>query len=294
MARAEQQMAMFTDRGVGEDLRELVAREPVDAIVIDHLLWGALAIAPECGKPFATLVHTLYGQQRDSWTDGPGAAIAQRFGFRPVELWHASRVVVVATAPELDPVDARPAHVVHTGVVWQGRPRPAVRETPPLVLLSLSTLALDGQLDVLQRACDALAELPVRAIVATGGAALRPPPNVDLVAYAPHETLMPRASLVITHGGHATTTTALAHDLPLLIIPTFPLGDQPAIARLLADRGAALHLDATAGVDRMRAAIAALLDDVRYRNAAGELGAAIRRADGAHAAADAIETLVAS
>ncbi len=153
MAGAQQHMAIFTDAGIGEDVADLLAREPADALVIDHLLWGALKMAPRYDRPYATLVHTLYGQQRDSWTHGPGAQVARGFGFAPTELWHASQLVLIATPPELDPASTErlPTHVRYTGAVWQGSPRPAAPETPPLVLISLSTLAEDGQGEVTSR-----------------------------------------------------------------------------------------------------------------------------------------------
>jgi UDP:flavonoid glycosyltransferase YjiC (YdhE family) len=293
MAGAQQTMAIFTDPGIGEDVAHLVARQPPAAILIDHLLWAALKIAPRCGRPYATLVHTLYGQQRDSWTRGPGAQVARGFGFEPAELWHASQLVLVATPPELDPASADhlAAHVMYTGAVWQGAPRPAAPETPPLVLISLSTLAEQGQGEVIQRLLDAVAPLPVRAIATVGSlerASFRPPPNVELLASAPHETLLPRASLMISHGGHATAMATLSRDVPMLILPMFPLGDQPEMARLLAQHGAAVHLDKDSDVTRLRAAIEMVLADPSYRAAAGKLGRAIRRADGAETAARAL------
>jgi UDP:flavonoid glycosyltransferase YjiC (YdhE family) len=87
-----------------------------------------------------------------------------------VRLWLQARVVLVATLRELDPASSEelPANVVYTGPVWQGRPRPAMPEARPLVLVSLSTIAEDGQAAVLQRTLDALAALPVRTVATTG------------------------------------------------------------------------------------------------------------------------------
>jgi hypothetical protein len=53
--------------------------------------------------------------------------VARRFGFDPVEQWHASQLVLVATPAEFDPASAErlPAHVMYTGAVWQGSRQPA-------------------------------------------------------------------------------------------------------------------------------------------------------------------------
>jgi len=65
----------------------------------------------------------------------------------------------------------------------------------PLVVVGLSTtyLAHDALLD---RVVAALADLPVRALVTTGGASLRsaPPPNIHVEQFVPHVDVMPEAS----------------------------------------------------------------------------------------------------
>jgi UDP:flavonoid glycosyltransferase YjiC (YdhE family) len=80
----------------------------------------------------------------------------------------------------------------------------------------------------------------------------------------------------------------LSRDVPMLILPTFPFGDQPEMGCLLAQHGAALHLDKDSEVPQLRAAIETLLADPSYRAGAGKLGHAIRRADGAETAAGAL------
>jgi UDP:flavonoid glycosyltransferase YjiC (YdhE family) len=291
-------VGVFADRGMGADLVATLAKEPADAVVIDHLLWGALSEARGVGVPYATLVHTLLGQQRGVWSGGPGAALASSLGFEPAALWRSSGLMLVATMPALDPDGTRdlPSHALYTGPVWQGRPVPASGGTPPLVLVSLSTFPLEGQAEALQRILDALATLNVRAIATTGPsvepALLRAPANVELMRFAPHEDLMPRASLVISHGGHSTVTAALARDLPMLLLPMFPLGDQPAVARAVEACGAGLALAKESDVGAIRAAVSRLLGDPSYRTAAAALGKTIREKDGAEVAADALLRLV--
>ena len=289
MPAATQHLRVFTDAGLARAVAALVDAQSFDLIVVDHLLWAVLRELSDRDRPFATLVTTLYGQQRDSWTRGRGAAVARQFGYSPVELWHRGRLVVAVTLPELDPPEPG---VLISGPAWQGSPRPAPPRVDPAVLVSLSTLAQAGQTRVIQRILDALGALPVRATVTTGRgvdpAALRPPANSRVVPYAPHEKLLPQMSLVISHGGHSTAMAALARDLPLLLPPMFSLSDQPAVARALADRGVALTLPKEAGSREIRTAVETLLGDPAYRTAAAALGAAIRRRDGADVAADAL------
>lgn len=102
-------------------------------------------------------------------------------------------------------------------------PPAAPTVTSGKVLVSLSSLHYPGQLDTLQSIMDAVADLPLPIVVTTGNAVrpeeLRRPPNVEIHGYVPHAKLMPDMSLLVGHRGHSTTMQALAHDLPVVIVP---------------------------------------------------------------------------
>ena len=293
------QLSIFADRGIGNDLLLVVREQAPDLVVIDHLLFGAQQAADRAGLKRAILVHTLYGQQRQTWTTGMGRFQMWLRGLRPVELWARSDLILATTLPDIDSYAPVPERVHHTGPVWQGgKPEPAMPAAgEPLILVSLSTLYQDGQARALQAILDALARLPVRVMVTTGPSldptTMRAPANVELHQYLPHEEVLPRASLVVGHGGHSTAMAALARDLPLLIMPMFALGDQPVVGRALERLGAARVLPKTASPDQIAASVRALLADTSYRIAAQALGAKIRQRDGAVAAADALEGLLA-
>ena len=84
--------------------------------------------------------------------------------------------------------------------------------------------------------------LDARVVVTTGPvidpAALRAPDNAEVHRFVPHADLMPSVSLVIGHGGHGTTMQALAHDLPLVLMPMHPMLDQPLVGRSVEQAGA--------------------------------------------------------
>ncbi len=54
---------------------------------------------------------------------------------------------------------------------------------------------------------------------------------------------MPHAAAIVGHGGHGTTLGALAHGVPLVVLPLFS-GDQWANARAVARAGVGVALDA--------------------------------------------------
>lgn len=292
---AQVQLGVFGDRGMGDDLLHAVADNPPDFVVIDCLLFGVLEAAQRAGLKHAVLVHTLYHQQRDFWTTGPGAMMMRLRGFRPPRLWLRANVLLVTTLRELDQYSNVPATLRHTGPVWQGgQPMPA---TPapgePLVLASLSTMYQDGQVQAMQAIVDALATLPVRGLVTTGPSieptALRSAANVEIRRYVPHAEVLPQASLVIGHGGHSTAMAALGHDLPLVIMPMFMLGDQPEVGRVLERAGAARVVSKKATPADIASAARAMLADGAHRAAAQALGTLIRQRDGAAEAADVLE-----
>ena len=103
---------------------------------------------------------------------------------------------------------------------------------------------------------------------------------------------MPSASLFVGHGGHGTTMQALAHDLPMLVMPMDRLADQPTVGRSLAEAGAGRVVAKSASVDGVAPLVAGLLADGPHRTAAARLGAAVRAMPGATLGADALEELL--
>lgn len=138
--------------------------------------------------------------------------------------------------------------------------------TEPLVLVAFSTTFM-GQERILRRVVRALETLPVRAIVTTGPAldpsTFRAPPNVTIVRSAPHGALLPRAALVVTHGGHGTVIRALAHGVPVVCMP---IGrDQSDNAARAEAIGAGVSISHRASTRSIRRAIARAVHDVDLR-----------------------------
>lgn len=288
-------VSVFSDTGPGEDLVASASRESTDLVVADCLLFGALEAAERAGLPRAVLMHTFYPFLLRTWARGPMGRLVRMKGRRPLRLWSGADLTVVTTLRELEPAATAKEGwpLRHTGVVWQGTPSPSRPGAEPLVLVSLSTTDFPGQAAALQSILDGLSGLPVRVIATTGPAVspamLRPPKNAEVRQFVPHADLMPEASLVVTHGGHATAMLALAHDVPLLVMPMHPMLDQPMIGRSLEAHGAARMLSKKASPEAIRTAARDLLNDDAYRRAAADLGARIRERDGA---ATAVDTMV--
>jgi MGT family glycosyltransferase len=148
----------------------------------------------------------------------------------------------------------------------------------PLVLVAMSSTFQD-QVGCLQRVIDALGRLPVRGLVTTGpaihSAALSSPPNVTVVASAPHHKVLQQAALVVTHGGHGTVVKALAAGVPLVVLPHGR--DQADNAIRITERGAGRTLPRSSSPSAIAGAVEAVLGEQSYRSAAARLGTALRR-----------------
>ncbi len=164
---------------------------------------------------------------------------------------------------------------------------------PPLVF-SLGSAAVHAGERFLHESLSAACQLGARTVLLTGSAEMRErlptplPSGVLALDAAPHALLFPRAAAVVHHGGIGTSAEALRAGRPMLVVPHgFDQFDNAARLQRL---GVAEVLPAT----RYRAAgaahrLQALLDQPRYRRCALDPAQRLREADGAQAAADAVE-----
>jgi UDP:flavonoid glycosyltransferase YjiC (YdhE family) len=279
---------VFHDAGLGADVVASITREPVDAVIVDCMLLGVLKEVQRAGTPTIVIAHSFMNFWH-RWRRNPVTAVfSARLGVRADRLWDAAEAVIVTALPELDAASG------DAGPTWVGPVVPAASapSTGDAVLVSLSSINLPGQRAVLQRAIDAVAELGLPLIVTTGpaisAADLRVPAGAEVHAYLPHPEAMRRARLVIGHGGHGTTMTALAHDLPLVMIPLHPMIDQPMVAGAVQQAGAGIALKKSASSHAIAAAVRRLLDEPSYRAGAARLVASIRQTDAGAVAADRI------
>jgi UDP:flavonoid glycosyltransferase YjiC (YdhE family) len=295
----EETARLGSDRGLEDEVRERVRGVGADAALVDSLMPSSLRGARRAGVPTAVLFHTFLEYWVRGYRRGPVAMLARLRGAGPLAEWNAADARIVTADPDLDPAAHRTsspaAPATWVGAAEHGAPATPDASAPPLVVVSLSTTWFPGQTDAYRRIIAALGALPVRAIVTLGG--LEPdeplvaPPNVEVHAFARHDELFSHASLVIGHGGHSTTFRALAHGVPVILMPMHPLLDQPMIAAAVARAGAGSALPRTAASGRIAGAVTAVLADPGVRAAAVRIGERIRSTDAAAAAATALERL---
>jgi UDP:flavonoid glycosyltransferase YjiC (YdhE family) len=64
------------------------------------------------------------------------------------------------------------------------------------------------------------------------------PVNAELHSHLSHAEVVPTVSLEIGHAGHATTLAAVAHDLPVMVLPMAEIMDRVKIGQILDQAGA--------------------------------------------------------
>jgi MGT family glycosyltransferase len=167
---------------------------------------------------------------------------------------------------------------------------PTIRDRPLVYVTFGSVLGgLEEAHSVYRTALDAVAELPVRALMTVGRRfevnALTPSSNTRVEQWVAQADVLAAADLVVCHGGSGTTNGALAAGLPLVICPLF--ADQTTNAESIERIGAGIvvrsHSPTAGGVasldrddaDALASAIVTCLQEPAYRHAAQHVASAI-------------------
>ncbi|HET6966157.1 MAG TPA: glycosyltransferase [Acidimicrobiales bacterium] len=205
--------------------------------------------------------------------------------------------VLVMTSPSFDFAalsGARlPANVRYVGpqVGSVERPRAGPIHDPPRILVSLGTTYQDQQ-PLLRRIVDAVATLPVQALVTTGPAVrleIEPPANVDVVEWVAHEEVLADVDLVVTHAGLGTVMAGLAHGVPLVCLP---IGrDQFDNAARVLHSGAGLRISEDANVSDVARTIGDALSDAELTAKARRLAREMTRDTVGDAAVGQLESI---
>ncbi len=287
--RARQMFTTLAVPPMARDLRSLVARWRPDVLLHEEGEYAAPLVAALTGLPCVT----------HSWPSPARPAVGRQLldeGLRAV--WHDAG----ATGPVrqvgghyldscppllqgdgLRAVDAPVTPVRPTG--FDGPPQPPppwLSSLPrPAVYVTLGTEPAFSRPELLQRLVDAAASVVPAVVVSTGPhpvEAVRAQAGVHAVQYLPQSLVLPAVDGVVCHGGAGTTSGALLHGLPVLVVPGPAPSQQAAAARVTA-AGLGQHLSwEQADLDALAAAVRRLVDPDGLR----------ARAQAARAALDAL------
>ena len=124
----------------------------------------------------------------------------------------------------------------------------------------------------------ALADMNVTVVASTGGRPVETlgqlPDNCRAAEFLPYDQLLPATSTIISTGGYGTVMLAHAHGVPAVIAPGAE--DKPEVAARVAFHGTGIDLrTGTPTHSQIRDAVARVLDDSSYRQAAATLSSAL-------------------
>jgi len=279
-----------TARERATKVRQLCEAWHPDIVVCDEMDFGALVAAEALGIPYTTVITIGSGALvRLELIREPLNSLRNEHGLPPdPELTMLRRHLVIYPFPPSfrDPAYPLPpnAHAIRAVVAegassgddasWLAR-----RAARPLIYFTLGTIFNLESGDLFERVLAGLRELPLDVVV-TVGRELDPqvlgpqPSNVHVRSYIPQSLLLPHCELVVSHAGSGSVVGALAHGLPMVLLPIG--ADQPFNAARCEDLHVGRVLNALkATSEDVQLAAMAVLGDVTYRQNAKRLQAEI-------------------
>jgi len=261
-------------------IREQAARWKADLLVCDEMDFGSMLAAEHLSLPYATMLVIASGLlAKKEWLDEPLTRQREEYGLSPDPgLVMLSRYLVLSPFPPgfRDPRSPLPATAhsfrpsasnIGDAPAWLDHFSPK-----PTVYVTLGTDFNIGSGDLFERILEGLQTLPID-VIATVGRDIDPaefgpqPENVRIERYIDQWFVLPRCDLMVCHAGSGSVSAALAHGLPMLLLP---LGaDQQFNAQRSRELGIALTLDPLEATPRMvQNAAATLLAGEDFRHVA--------------------------
>ena len=201
-----------------------------DLMVHENAELAAPLVAAVLGLPLAThafggavpepILAAAAGRVADTW---------RRYGLEPAPLAGCYRSAYLDICPpsvQAVPIDhistrlpVRP--VPYAGELSASDDFPLTGDLRPLVYVTIGTVRTPAELAA---AVAGVASLDVRVLATIGPNgdvdSLGPqPPNVVVKRFVPQTLVLPKASVVVSHGGSGTFLGALGHGIPQLCVP---------------------------------------------------------------------------
>ena len=276
--------AIYSQRICGPDLAlalaPAVADSAADAIVFDCLLLNAISAAEQLETPSAVIVHFLWYEylselpnDYDEWIELVNET-REQLGLDRLppatgipDLW--DRMDAILSLPPPTWTRGRlPDKVLEVGPIANEPKGESIWTLPwppdddtPLIVISLSSSYMHQE-DLLERLAAAASGVAANTVLSLAGAisrdAVRVPEAVEVVDWLNFQVVLPHTDLLVTHGGQATVSAGMRHEVPLLICP---LGrDQSRVGGHVVEDGTGILLDPSASLDEIRKSMTRLLD----------------------------------
>ena len=240
-------------------VREAIEAYRPDVLCVDRETFAGAIAARASGLPWATIATTSMDRKESmgllqrvfEWTEQRLADLQRQTGLEPVAMVEESpHLVIVFTTLTLMGTESPDPNVYRfVGPSFHHRTRTGheddfpwndLRDDLPKVLVSLGTLN-PGRGDRFFRAvAEGLGGGELQVILVAPETFGPFPENFIVRPWVPQLELLPRVSAVVCHAGQNTVAEALAHALPLVVLPI--KDDQPVVAAQVTGAGVGLRL----------------------------------------------------
>ncbi|MFD5248095.1 glycosyltransferase [Amycolatopsis sp. NPDC058340] len=252
-----------------------------DLLVCDEADHGAMIAAERSGLPHATVLVTAAGVLiRAELIDDALNEVRAANGLPPqrnLEMAYRHLVLSPFPASFRDPRFPLPptARPFHSPLPGRG-PAPEWHvEGRRTVYFTLGTIFNTESGDLFTRALAGLREVDATCVVTVGNlidpAEFGPQPeHIHLTRYLPQDDVLPYCDAVLSHGGSGSLLGAIAHGLPMALLPMG--ADQPHNGDRVTELGLGVVLDVIDATARdIRDAVTTVLTEPSYRETAGRL-----------------------
>jgi UDP:flavonoid glycosyltransferase YjiC (YdhE family) len=279
-----------------------------DAIVVDEVDVGSVVAAERLGIPCASVVVLAAGGflRPDVVADAlDEVRVANSLAPDPL-LERARGGLIIDPAPPgfRDPADPLPEDrtlAVHLGAPPAAPtgppPWPVTRPGRPAVYVTLGTIFNAESGDLFERVLAAVAEHDGDVLVTVGhdrdpAAFGEPPAHVHVERFVPQAEVLPQVAAVVSHAGSGSVLGALAHGLPMVLLPMG--ADQPWNGDRVEALGVGRVLDPVLATPASIAdALRDTLSEPGYRERAAALATAWAARPGPAAAVEALQRRIA-
>ncbi|WP_394829530.1 glycosyltransferase [Pendulispora albinea] len=205
-------------------------------------------------------------------------------------------------APEFEPPRASwPAHVRFVGPYCWDKPRDyapprSLERIPsdrPLVYATIGTLSNRMEIDFYTTIMEALGDQPYTVVVSVGAykddyvasRLPKPPDNFIVESFLPNSMMIPRADVLVHHGGAGTTMMGLARGVPAVAVPLNH--EHLDFAQRLVERNCGIRIDKKKlSAENLRAAVGRIFKEPSYKQAAQKAKSELARYDAVRSCAN--------
>lgn len=252
-----------------------------DLLVCDEADHGAMIAAEKLGLPHSTVLVMAAGVLvRPGLVDDALNEVRAAHGLPPQRnLDMAYRHLVLSPFPASfrDPRFPLPptAQPFHDPVPGRGPVPDWYVEGRPTVYFTLGTIFNTESGDLFARVLAGLKDVDATCVVTVGNlidpAEFGPQPeHIHLTRYLPQDDVLPYCDVALTHGGSGSLLGAIAHGLPMVLVPMG--ADQPHNGDRVTELGLGTVLDVVeATPEDIRDAVTTVLRDPSHRETAMRL-----------------------